>query len=126
MRQETSTLTRRSRADELVAELPSPVTVADAVGLLRDRAGAHGQPLALGDRNAIDALIATHGVVMDTGKRQLWVSEGPHLLGRFVLFDMHTLWSAEPPAPSEGSAIPADPALQSPAVQSHLEAERAR
>jgi len=126
VRQETSTLTRRTRADELVAELPTPVTVADAVDLLRDRAGAHGQPLALGDRNAIDALIATHGVVMDTGKRQLWVSEGPHLLGRFVLFDMNTLWNADPPAPSEVSAIPADPALQSPPVQSYLKTERPR
>lgn len=126
VRQETSTRTRRARADELVADLPTPVTVADAVSLLRDRAGTHGQPLALGDRNAIDALIATHGVVMDTGKRQVWVSEGPHLLGRFVLFDMNTLWSAEPPAASEVTAIPADPALESPAVQSYLKAERVR
>ncbi|HEY6722561.1 MAG TPA: C45 family peptidase [Polyangiaceae bacterium] len=126
VRQETSTLARRARADELLAALPASVTVADAVQLLRDRAGARGQPLALGDRNAIDALIATHGVVMDTGKRQLWVSEGPHLLGRFVLFDMNTLWSAAPPKPEEIVAIPADPALQSAEVRRHLERDRPR
>jgi hypothetical protein len=124
VRQETSTLARRTRADELLRTLPSPAGVADAVQLLRDRAGAHGQALALGDRNAIDALIATHGVVMDTGKRQLWVSEGPHLLGRFVLFDLNTPWTTDPPKPAEIVSIPADPALQTPAVQKHLSAER--
>ena len=124
VRQETSTLARRTRADELLQALPSPVSVADAVQLLRDRAGAHGEPLALGDRNAIDALIATHGVVMDTGRRQLWVSEGPHLLGQFVLFDMNTLASAHPPKPADIVSIPADPDLQTPAVQRHLQAEQ--
>jgi isopenicillin-N N-acyltransferase-like protein len=125
VRNETSTLSRKSRADQLLSALPTSITVTDAVDLLRDRAGANGQPLPLGDRNAIDALIATHGVVMDTGKRQLWVSEGPHLLGRFVLFDMNTIWSAAPPIVSDVVAIPADPALQDPVVQRHLRAEPA-
>lgn len=120
VRRETSTLARRARADELLGALPDTVTVPDAVQLLRDRAGARGQPLALGDRDAIDALIATHGVVMDTGKRQLWVSEGPHLLGRFVLFDMNTLLGTELPRSEEVITLPADPALESPAVQRHL------
>lgn len=123
---ETSTLARRSRADELLSALPSAITVTDAVELLRDRAGARGEPLPLGDRNAIDALIATHGVVMDTGKRQLWVSEGPHLLGRFVLFDMNTIWNVVPSraSPREVVAIPADAALESPEVQRYLATER--
>ena len=63
---------------------------------------------------------------MATAKRQLRVSEGPPRLGRFVLYDMHTRWSGAAAAPREVSASPADPALESPAVQSHLKAERAR
>jgi hypothetical protein len=51
--------------------------------------------LPLGDRRAIDALIATHGVVMDTGSRMLWVSESPHLLGRFVGFSLDELLAAD-------------------------------
>lgn len=125
VRQETSTLTRRTRADELLATLPASVAVSDAVKLLRDRTGPKNQHLALGDRNAIDALIATHGVVMDTGKRQLWVSEGPHLLGRFVLFDMNTIWGADPSRSDEVLTISADPALRSPAVQRYLQARSA-
>jgi hypothetical protein len=84
----TSTRARKARADELVAAVPRPVTAASAVTLLRDRRGFGDRPLALGDRDAIDALIATHGVVMDTRTRRLWVSVAPHLLGPFVAFDL--------------------------------------
>ena len=59
--------------------------------MLRDRKGVGGSPLPLGNRRAIDALIATHGVVMDATARVLWVSEGPHLVGRFVRFDLARL-----------------------------------
>lgn len=93
VRQNTSTLPRRARGDRLVADLPpeAPVTPQSAARLLRDRAAADGSPLPLGDRRAINALIATHGVIMQTGSRTLWVSEAPHLLGRFRAFDLRRL-----------------------------------
>jgi len=50
--------------------------------------------LPLGDRRAIDARIATHGVVMDATARVMWVSEGPHLSGRFIRFDIGRLLDA--------------------------------
>ena len=58
-----------------------------------------------------DALIATHGVVMDATARALWVSEGPHLAGRFLRFDLARLLDpAFEPGAGEGepSAIPED------------------
>jgi hypothetical protein len=115
VRERTSTLDRRARADELVAALGRPATVADAVALLRDRRGKGGAELPLGDRRAIDALIATHGVVMDATERTLWVSESPHLLGRFVAFDLRALLAAEydPLADVEPKTLPADPLLTS-------------
>jgi len=88
VRAQTSTLAREARGEELLAALDRPATVETAVKLLRDRKGAGGTELDLGDRRAIDALIATHGVVFDTTSRRLWVSESPHLLGRFVGFDL--------------------------------------
>jgi hypothetical protein len=92
VREHTSTLPRRARADELLGALPqAPVTPLIAAKLLRDRAGAAGASLPLGDRRAINALIATHGVIMQTGARVLWVSEAPHLLGRFRAFDLRRL-----------------------------------
>jgi hypothetical protein len=93
VREHTSTLPRRARGDRLIADLPpdSRVTPADAARFLRDRNAADGSPLPLGDRRAINALIATHGVVMQTGSRVLWVSETPHLLGKFRTFDLRRL-----------------------------------
>lgn len=91
VRAHTSTLARRQRGDAIVHDLPKSPGVVTMVGTLRDRNGPDGKPLPLGDRRAIDALIATHGVVMDTTAKALWVSEWPHLLGRFVRFDLSRL-----------------------------------
>jgi hypothetical protein len=113
--EKTSTRARRDRGDELVQRLMGPVGPAQAVSMLRDRKGVNGQKLELGDRRAIDALIATHGVVMQTAERMLWVSESPHLLGRFVRFDLARLLAPDydPAASDSLSTLPADPLLES-------------
>jgi hypothetical protein len=108
VRERTSTLPRRARLDELLANLPAGASVERAVEILRDKKGVGGAELALGDRRSIDALIATHAVVMDATTRTLWVSEGPHLVGRFVRFDLWKLLDpryapgADDEAPSVG------------------------
>jgi isopenicillin-N N-acyltransferase like protein len=119
VRAKTSTLPRRSRGDELLSRLPThlaaPDAVNDAIALLRDRNGTGDQSLSLGDRSAINALIATHGVVMDTKRRILWVSESPHLLGRFVGFDLSRAFAADyDPEHAAGlPSLPEDPLLTS-------------
>jgi isopenicillin-N N-acyltransferase like protein len=119
VRKKTSTLPRRARGDELLARLPNHLSpedaVRDAVSLLRDRLGPGDTQLALGDRSAINALIATHGVVMDTKRRILWVSESPHLLGRFVAFDLKRALAADydPADAPELDTISEDPLLTS-------------
>jgi len=119
VRTKTSTLPRRSRADELLARLPTRLSpsdaVNDAIALLRDRKGPGDRNLDLGDRSAINALIATHGVVMDTKQRVLWVSESPHLLGRFVAFDLKRLLAPDydPESAAELPASGEDPLLTS-------------
>jgi hypothetical protein len=109
----TSTRARRQRLDELLAELPPGAGAADAVRVLRDRRGAGGVELPLGDRRTLDALIATHSVVMDATARVIWVSEGPHLVGRYVRFDVGKLldpaFSPRPTDPVE--TLPEDPLL---------------
>ena len=107
----TSTLSRRHRLDEILANLPKGASVQEAVGVLRDRKAVGGGPLPLGDRRSIDALIATHAVVMDATARELWVSEGPHLVGRFVRFDLQRLLAPdyEPLAGDDLSTLGEDP-----------------
>jgi hypothetical protein len=118
VREKTSTLPRRTRADELLRALPqqAPVTASMAAELLRDRKGSRGSELPLGDRRAINALIATHGVIMQTGQRVLWVSEAPHLLGQFRAFDLKRLLAPDyDPAldVTAGEVLPEDPLLTS-------------
>jgi isopenicillin-N N-acyltransferase like protein len=112
VRQTTSTLARRARMDELLAT-PMGVSVPQAVALLRDHQCAGGESCLLGDRRAIDAFIATHGVVADLEAKTLWVSEGPQLSGRFVKVDPSLLvqrpdGTPVPVPPAELETVPAD------------------
>lgn len=113
VRAHTTTLARRARLDELLAQVgPHQADVSSAVAMLRDHTCAGGESCPLGDRRTIDAFIATHGIVADTTAKVLWVSAGPELSGKFVAFDLNRefadgadLDDTEPPF------IPADPVL---------------
>jgi hypothetical protein len=101
----TTTFARRARLDEMLSHVgPHEADVNRMVTMLRDHECAGGVLCALGDRRAIDALIATHGIVADTTARVLWVSAGPHLSGAFVRFDLNAIFArdhdpARDPAP---------------------------
>ncbi len=88
VRQHTSTLAREARMRELVARDDGRIDPVTAIAILRDRSAAGDAPLPLGNRNAIDALIATHSVVADLTAGVLWVSEGPHTLGAYRRIDL--------------------------------------
>lgn len=117
VRETTTTLPRRARMDELYGDVADgSATVPRAVAMLRDHRCAGGEACPLGDRRAIDAFIATHGVVADLTTRTLWVSEGPQLSGPFVKVDPVLLVQpadgspASPPS-AELETIPADEVL---------------
>ena len=92
---ETSTLARRARGDMLIRAQRGPVKPSTLAAWLRDKRAADGAELAAGDRRAIDAGIATHAVIVDTTKRTLWVSQGPHLDGDFVRYDLTEIFGRE-------------------------------
>ena len=111
-RDELTSAARHTRATEIAKELAAwkTVSAADIVAGLRDKlAGGRAQ---LGHRSAIDALIATHAVVYDSAKGQLWVSLGPSLSGRFRGFDVAKTLAARKPVVvgelrEDGAAPPA-------------------
>jgi isopenicillin-N N-acyltransferase like protein len=112
VRTTTSTLARRARIDELLASVaPHSMTPRGVLAMLRDHECAGGESCALGDRRAIDAFIATHGIVADATDRVLWVSAGPHLVGRFVKLDLRALLGpgVPPPLEAEPETLPEDP-----------------
>lgn len=88
IRDHTTTLARDARIRELVARARGRIDPPTAVAMLRDRAAVGDAVLPLGNRNALDAMVATHSVVADLTARVLWVSEGPHTLGRYVRIDL--------------------------------------
>jgi tetratricopeptide (TPR) repeat protein len=93
---------RFRRLEELVRQARGQIDPRRALEILRDKKGAGGEPLGLGNRNALDALIATHSVVVDATQMILWVGEGPHLLGKFRAFDLRKeLLGEERPAPAD-------------------------
>ena len=110
VRLHSSTIPRRRRLDELLARLQPGVGVPQVVDILRDKRGIGDAPLPLGHRSAIDALIATHSIVMDTTGRQIWISEGPHATGRYIRFDLRELLALDyrPDGPADVEAHPGD------------------
>ncbi|HEY3593752.1 MAG TPA: C45 family autoproteolytic acyltransferase/hydrolase, partial [Polyangiaceae bacterium] len=119
VRRETTTLARRERLDELLATLPPGTGVEGALVILRDKKGPSGALLPAGDRRAIDASIATHGVVMDTTARVMWVSEGPHLAGRFLRFDVGRLLSPSYDPRTDHEVVASPPDTDTPDRVSH-------
>jgi hypothetical protein len=104
MRDGTS-VARRTRLAELIAARRGTLDPAAAAEILRDRKAPGGKTVPAGNRGTINPIIATHSVVADLTAGILWVSRGPHQLGRFEAFSIQDF--GVPAAP----ALPADPAL---------------
>jgi hypothetical protein len=98
---------RFRRIEELVKHWRGQIDPKKALEILRDKKGAGGVELGLGNRNALDAIIATHSVVVDATALTIWVSSGPHLTGRYVGFDLRKeLGGQAQPNPPD---LPPDP-----------------
>lgn len=93
-RAELTSVARFERGTELLTQLKgskvasSKAAVAIALNILRDKNGVGDIPLALHNRKAIDALIATHSVLYDAQEEKLFVSNGPGVSGAFTGFDL--------------------------------------
>jgi len=86
LRARSSTVSRHMRMRELVDA--APLSPSRGVEILRDKRAPGGERMAPGNRNAIDAVIATHSAVADATDRLLWVSIAPHTVGRYARIDL--------------------------------------
>ena len=110
----TTTVQRRRRLTTLVEEHPEPLGPIQLLAMLRDRAAAGGAGLPLGHRHAIDALIATHSVIFDATAGRVYVSVGPHTLGKYLGYDVSRLLAANDEPQARGAFVdelPGDPLL---------------
>lgn len=114
---------RHARMQELLTEKRGAIDPKAALAILRDKRGVGGKDLGLGNRNALDAIIATHSVVVDATDLVVWVGIGPHALGRYVAFDLRReLLGETRPTPPD---LDEDPTLHSAAYREYLQMEQA-
>jgi tetratricopeptide (TPR) repeat protein len=105
----TTSKERYRRLMQLLDRFASRIDPETAALILRNRTAYDDDPLALGNRNALDALIATHGVVVDLTEMVLWVSSGPQLIGPFAPVDLKPIFGIPVKSTDELDPIPADP-----------------
>ena len=119
-RRDATTEERLARLLELATPLRGKLDPAAALAVLRDRAGPGGKDVGLGNRGAIDALIATHSIIIDASERVLWVSCAPHTLGRYLRVPLDAILGASGFVPSDEGSLPEDPLLASGAYERHV------
>ena len=105
---ESTSRKRRSRLDVLLRESVASLDVPAAIAILRDRRGADGRELGPGNRNAIDASIAAHSIVLDLTHRRAWVAAAPHTLGPYLPIDLEAILGSPGGPPPMGIPFPAD------------------
>ncbi len=108
---------RYRRAVELLQKQRGNIDPRRMLEMLRDKRGVGGEALGLGNRNALDAIIATHSVVVDATAMMLWVGEGPHALGRYRAFDIAAELQGGTRSPPVD--LPADPIADSDELRNH-------
>ncbi|MHC4840808.1 MAG: C45 family autoproteolytic acyltransferase/hydrolase [Planctomycetota bacterium] len=92
-----TTAKRLTRLKELV-EADAKITSSSCLKILRDKKVTGGIDVGNGNRNAIDASIATHSVVMDLTAGKMWVGAGPHTFGKYLVIDVVASLKAGPEA----------------------------
>ncbi|MBZ0137967.1 MAG: 1-acyl-sn-glycerol-3-phosphate acyltransferase [Planctomycetes bacterium] len=79
-----TTTYRWERLAELTDKHYGDINQFVAQEILRDRKGRGGKSIGLGNRNAIDAGICSHSVIMNVTTGEMWVSSAPHTYGAYV------------------------------------------
>ena len=93
-RDELPSLARSERGENLIHDSKmgihddSRIIEERVLSILRDKGEMDGKPLQLGNRAAIDALIATHSVIYNGPDNSFFVSQGPSLVGPYIGFDL--------------------------------------
>ncbi|MGZ4961240.1 MAG: C45 family autoproteolytic acyltransferase/hydrolase [Limisphaerales bacterium] len=85
---EATSIPRQARLAELIQRTNGLISVARAVGFLRDRDLPGGVFAGNGHRATLNAFIATHATVMDLTDGIFWAASPPNQLGKFVAFDV--------------------------------------
>ena len=106
--QEGTSVSRETRMGELLHDGHGAINPVRAAEFLRDRDLPGGAFPGNGHRATLNALIATHAMIMDLTDGIFWAASPPNQLGKFVAFDVQDFAHELP-----DKMVPADPALAS-------------
>ncbi|MCA8911533.1 MAG: 1-acyl-sn-glycerol-3-phosphate acyltransferase [Planctomycetes bacterium] len=109
-----TTTYRWQRLEELTDRNYGKIDRDVALSILRDRKGRGDKELGLGNRNAIDAGICCHSVIINVTTGEMWVSAAPHTYGEYVYVPVARALAAGPGAavsmrPIKKMFLPRDP-----------------
>lgn len=109
---ELTSIVREQRGLDRIAGLPKvrtePEVILQTLSILRDKGvDDSGNPLPLGNRRAIDALIATHSVIYSPGSQVFYVGQGPAVAGQFFGYDLRASFARREPVSKD--TLPPDP-----------------
>jgi tetratricopeptide (TPR) repeat protein len=95
---------RYQRVRELLDRYNKPA-VEDAAAILRDQRVAGDQDAGMGNQLSINQLIAHHSVIFKPDSLIVWVSTSPWQLGKYVAYDLHTVFNLKPADIAAGKEI---------------------
>jgi len=83
---------RFDRMNALIKE-NSPISINDAVAILRDKQGINNEFIGYGNPKSINQLIAHHAIIFKPSQKQFWVSTPPYQLGNFIGYDLNSVFN---------------------------------
>ena len=84
---------RHKRVKQLIDSL-TPISPNNMVTILRDKEGLNGKDIGLSNEKAINQLIAHHSIVFSPSDMTVWVSAPPYNLGKYVAYDLDSIFSS--------------------------------
>lgn len=86
---------RFDRVEELLArDLKN--SIQKTVNILRNQSGLDDKDIGLGNEKSINQLVAHHGIIFQPEKKLVWISTAPWQLGKFVCYDLNTIFNQKP------------------------------
>ena len=84
---------RYNRVNELIKK-NSILDVKTSIKILRDKEGLNNKKIGFGNSHAINQLLAHHGIVFETNKKNVWISTSPYQLGDFICYNLDSIFSS--------------------------------
>lgn len=114
---------RYRRVEELLKQTPEN-DVHKTISILRNQQGLGDSQIGLGNEKAINQLIAHHSIVFQPERKLVWVSTDPWQLGKFVCYDLDTVFDLNMTSNIEvyekEFEVEADPFLSSAAYRNYV------